>query len=484
MNGVTDDILTIDEQLNFFTVSISNTGVHSSRLGYGFRNFLSSLNPSKSNIKSSNAGVAMNQVKFPFSVYLDVNSDSYISEGVYNVVGDKYYPANTLITIGLDKAVFYIPSTQKVGDYTIEFFTTAINKPINDTSLDYIVNISGAYTVKDTVDIIIEDSVIDFNIIDTDSLTNTVDENNQALDLAIGESFSFKFDSIGKFYGNISRIEIYPEYWYVTKSGDFRTEADIYFSEADKQYITLDDENVVTSNFTFRNTDSLFEISEDTLTCTKDLSSEFRTDTDVNIGNYAKMVLPWNVKYYNRVDMNQISLKYCKQCNVACSIDSSTGCGHSPITIISSDSMEKTDISWYGKFKLPSESYVIPAKYYTSTCVSPTCCKSDYYFEHENICKHCNAVLGTKELFDFNTYRESYTVSGNEDFFMSDGYIYINFDIVIYDNNGNVFRFDSWEDTVVYNDGIKKGYNFILGDVVRYNITKSISDNYEHGGTE
>ena len=114
-------VIDSESSLNDFTVKISNTGDHTSRLGYFTRDFSRSLiDPENVSYIASKGGLLRNEVKFPFDVYVDVGSDGDISN-------DDYIKAGTWIVLGRNTARFYLPMWVEEGIYEAEFRTIAVN---------------------------------------------------------------------------------------------------------------------------------------------------------------------------------------------------------------------------------------------------------------------------------------------------------------------------------------------------------------------
>ena len=122
-------VLVLKEALNFFTLRIDNTGTHRMALGYGKKDFSFALS-GRSNL-AEQGGTYLNQVQFPFDVYVDVGNDSYHADGSYDTAGDYFIEAGTWLTMGKSEVVFYVPVTQENGEFRINFRTIAVNCPIN-----------------------------------------------------------------------------------------------------------------------------------------------------------------------------------------------------------------------------------------------------------------------------------------------------------------------------------------------------------------
>jgi len=93
-------------------------------------------------------------------------------------------------------------------------------------------------------------------------------------------------------------------------------------------------------------------------------------------------------------------------------------------------------------------------------------------------------ILCVAKEFPLEEYAKKNTFTGREEFFLRDGYLMIHFDIFVYSNEGETYVFDKWQDTELYTDAKREGWNYIPGDVIRYDLSKSITDDYEIGGSE
>ncbi len=65
-----------------------------------------------------------------------------------------------------------------------------------------------------------------------------------------------------------------------------------------------------------------------------------------------------------------------------------------------------------------------------------------------------------------------------------DGYLVVSFDIKVKSEEGVWYTFEHWESTELYKAAVAAGWNYAPGDVVRYDLSKSVADDYEIGGVE
>ncbi len=238
LDGIEEGIITLKHALNFFTLRIDNVGTHRMSLGYGTKDFAFALS-GRSNVAAKKDSY-LNQVRFPFEVYVDVGNDSLKENGTYDTTGDFCVAADTWITIGMEEQRFFIPVTQKNGTYKIDFRTIATNCP--DTSeehgLDEITQSDAnvdcmKYIVTDSMEIKIRSYLEDFIITDTNDPTASrlLQKGMQALTLKKGYEFSYQVLTQGEFYGDTSEIEIIPSYFWESEDGTKRQKVILYHME-------------------------------------------------------------------------------------------------------------------------------------------------------------------------------------------------------------------------------------------------------------
>ena len=66
----------------------------------------------------------------------------------------------------------------------------------------------------------------------------------------------------------------------------------------------------------------------------------------------------------------------------------------------------------------------------------------------------------------------------------AEGYLIVNFEIRVKSNDDVWYTFEEWENTELAQDAVEEGWNYVFGDVIRYDLSKSIADDYEIGGME
>ena len=215
VDGIEEHVLTLKDVLNFFTLKIENTGIHLMKLGYGQRNFLTALS-GISNVAKEQSSY-LNQVCFPFDVYVDMGNDTVKEGNDYDTTGDYYVKANTWLTMSDLEKRFYLPASQKDGEYDILFRTIAINCPksgntyITNGTMQKEVNTNPAcYIATDSMRITIKLAVSDFDIVNTNDPTakKQLLDGKQALTLKKGYKFAYKIKTVGTFLGEDAKVEI------------------------------------------------------------------------------------------------------------------------------------------------------------------------------------------------------------------------------------------------------------------------------------
>ena len=197
----------------------------------------------------------------------------------------------------------------------------------------------------------------------------------------LGYTFRFNVDTVGDLTHNNDYVQIKPTYYYVDKQGNNKQEVDLYYSESIngkmnyfvKAGSEMDLANLHSlqlgntySNVTIpeiSNTARLTGVSENTLKY-----------TNVKSYSYSQITLPSSLKTYIG--------------------DASGKTGAAADTAI----QEKQ--RWYGEFRLPSQTYIVPKGY--------------------DVASEARKASG---------------LTGKESFWLNNGYIVINFDISVYKYN-------------------------------------------------
>lgn len=281
-------VLDPDPTLSDFTVNISNIGYHSGKQGYFSRDFsMSFRNPSVSYVSLSDA-LLMNQVKFPFDVYIDAGI-------AYDRADDDFIKADTWITIGRNTPRFYLPMAVNEGIYAVNFRTVAVNgaSMLTDTE-DYANTQLGKYVATNTVKVEVSGRIYGLTVYDLsdyppwedvfrveDSMdfkkdsaiyedgtgrnsylkncfyTYTLGTANQyGYDtgrnlkftfplvngshpryknigiLKTGYVIRFSLETVGNMFSDACMVSIKPSFYYVDADGSNRRSVDLYYSEA------------------------------------------------------------------------------------------------------------------------------------------------------------------------------------------------------------------------------------------------------------
>lgn len=93
-------------------------------------------------------------------------------------------------------------------------------------------------------------------------------------------------------------------------------------------------------------------------------------------------------------------------------------------------------------------------------------------------------VLCVEESFDLEKYALLQTITGEEEFFKKKGFLTISFEIRMKSDIGEWQEFSNWNHTELAEDALNSGWSYVAGDVVRYDLSKSIAEDYEVGGVE
>ncbi len=365
-------VLTLKDAFNFFTLSVDNTGTHRMSFGYGTKDYAVALS-GKSNLARQD-GSYMNQIQFPFDVYVDVGNDSKRADGSFITDGDVLLPAGTWFPVGTTKQRFYVPVTMKNGEYQIKFRSVAANCPKDDAGQfifgeeEYHANLSpSCYVAADVIKVEVRSYLRDFRITSANDLlaAEQLEKECQALTLKKGYGFSFELLTQGEFYGDGAAINIVPSFFWESEDGTIRREVKLYHAG---------------------------ELPED----------------------ISKICFAWEGE---------------------------------PV------------LQQYDEYEVILQSFIgtgfIPAD-----------------------------ILCVEKEFPLEKYAEKNTFSGREEFFLRNGYLIVHFDIYVESNEGVVYYFDKWQETELFEDAKTEGWSYIPGDIIRYDLSKSIADDYEIGGSE
>lgn len=505
-------VLDEDHTLNDMVISISNTGTHSNKQGYWFRDFSKSLrDPNISYIASSN-GILRNEVRFPFDVYLDIGNDMVESN-------DTFVKAYTWVVIGRSSPRVYLPMWVEEGNYTVEFRTVAVNgtdklnrteETANTELINYVatdsinVEVSGRlygltlYDVSDypmwqeafrvkkstvlkrntsalrgTNDVIYNSNFIyDYTVGTSNQYGKPTSRNGKfTIPLVLGShpkyknigaikpgyAFRFKLDAIGSYYNDASFVKITPLFYHVDKNGKNRTSVDLYYDEeingSNQKLIKVGNALDRINLKKIKTGDVYLAIPED----------EIRTTANIRGVSFQH----W---YSGKLDMfnfSEIKLKAPFRTYVNTNYANSVLTSNQSSSILASgitkNDMIKRKQSYYGEYYIPSNVHVVSKGY---------------------------------DIYD---YASKYGITYREDFWKKDGYIIVNFDIVTVDNNGkerlsylnganylnyghnSMWVMEGGNPTKIDYEGVE--FNFKAGDFVLYHTDRTINDDYSNGGT-
>jgi hypothetical protein len=503
-------VLDPDNTLNDFDVSISNTLKHGNRLGYLSRDFSRSfIEPSFISYIARKDGIVRNEVKLPFDVYLDTYSDK-------NKSNDKYIKAGTWIVIGRDTFRFYVPMWVQEGVYTADFRSIAVNVAdrLNQTEVTKNAD-SNNYVATSTVNFEISGRIYGLKLYDlydypkwenvfrmgetmkfkffegaVDGTTKTGFNDKYSYHYSVGSkdhygvdtgllsrftlplingshpkynnlgviktgyAVRFMLDTIGEMYGGASCIKVTPTFFYVDANGKNRKQVDLYYNEEinRKQYnLVKVGAGIDLVNLKSGMTGNLYSRIPE---------AEIRNTAKVQKMSYSNIMNQISVMYaYStfrilREFRTLVGTEYASEIAALPSFDK----------VEEYTGLTKTEISkysqrWYGTYKLPTDVHVVDAGY------------------------------------DVYGYLRKYGIDYAEDFWLNEGYIIVNFNIVTIDksgkehlsysngdnymNNGNCSMWIT-EGAVIQktdNKGVK--FTFKAGDVLLFYTDKSYSDDYE-----
>ncbi len=503
-------VLDEDSSLNDFSLSISNTGFHSYKQGYYTRDFSRSLkNNNVSYIATSN-GLLRNEVLFPFDVFIN------------KAEGDEYIKKNTWVILDRNTYTFNVPMWVNEGIYTVTCRTVAVNGNILklDQQSEYQANTNGLnYVATDTFQVEISGRIYGLSIYDlTDyplwqavfrekgssnlkinfpnkypdgtnmpSYSNsyrynyTVGTRNQyGFDTSRSSKFTFplvngshpyyenlgilktgyviRFNlrTIGSMHSSYNKIKMKPSFYYVDLKGNNRRAVDLYYNEeiAGKKYklvkigSALDNTNLKYMELGNINTGISVEELKDTASILNSSYASLKGKRD-SIFTFNDIRIPSTFRtFINKAYTNQM-IKNKNYSRIVAA-------GITPNMIM------KQMQSWYGCYYLPAELFAVP--------------------------------LGT----DVKSYANRNGITYKESFWLTKGYIIVNFDIVTIDNEGNERlsyinshnfinknNMSMWvtEGALLNKTDYKNTtFHFKAGDFIMYYTDMSVKDDYKPAG--
>ena len=413
-----EHVLVLKDAINFFTLRVDNTGTHRLVSGYGaksepgvndYRLALSGKSNIATAVDKNGKTESLNQVQFPFDIYVDTGNDTLRPDGTWDTTGDDCVKAGTWLTIGTREQRFYVPVTQKNGTYEVKVRTVAVNCP-KDTDGEYQIaewiphgvnTDANDYMAEDSLVLVVKSYLKDFLIrSSTDPEAQAkLSAGTQAVTLKKGYTFTYELLSQGEFYGDCSEIKIIPEYVWVSPDETKRVPVLLYKGK---------------------------EIPE----------------------QEDKICYAWEKE---------------------------------PIL----EGLEHWEVilqAWSGIGMVPTEVLCVAADTKQGYCA--TCQRISYVVGTDIECKKCHAMLRALHPFSLKEYSAQQTLTGKEDFFLQSGFLVIRFEILVKSEENVWYRFSDWESTELARDAETLGWNYVPGDVIRYDLGKSIVEDYEIGGSE
>lgn len=443
-----------------FKVNLPTVGVHNDYKNYGYRDYAKYI--------------ARREVRFPFDTFKD----------------STYIPANTWTKVQEDYTSFYLPPWVNEGYYMVEFKSTAINSDANQgsNSQEELANYDlNNYVATDIVTVQVSGRLYGLNIYDitdyplwkdffrkkdsTKTTGNnykvgTKDRNGESnkqnpkftLPLISGSHPTvkcqgviptgyftrFSLYTIGNMYdGKDDYIRMIPRFYYVSKDGKTREEVDLWYDETfdgEMQYLvkvgskkdkrnqkTMKLGNVYTSvpKKQLVNTAKILGITENALRSSRS-----------NVYSFSQILLPWS----QRTFIGEITKRP---------------------SAISDSKVRRSVQKWYGEYYIPSK------------------------------------VHAVKKGTDVIEYAHRYGIDYHESFWKKDGYIMVNFDIETIkdkerhlsyinaanasDGYCNMWKLEGFQ----YSKKDCKDHTFTFksGDYALFDLNRSVSDDYQTGGT-
>jgi hypothetical protein len=446
------------------------------------------------NIKGYNVSGSMDcrkytksrQVRFPFDAYIgtDKPDNSY------------FVPGNSWCSIPMepsfDEFHIYIPTWVKEGDYEIEFREIAANAP-NLNNTEHLANLDiNNYVAVRSSPVRVIGRVYGFKITDiSDQLwqevfrvsknsathtgnyyfVGTKDEEGNSRGIpplftlpilegshavyknrgALKTGYTFRFDvtTVGDYYNNNDYLVIEPKFYYVKKDGTRRQEVDLYYHEefGGKENYFVKIEPLA------KNRDN---------TKSMKLGNAYRNVPDSDI-SYAAGVLGMDENAFRNTQreigwLDKIILSKYQRTFV--------GDVKSLPDTVNTDNAKKSVQKWYVEYYVPNDMYVTPSG------------------------------------FDVSEYGRTHNgLDGNENFWLKEGYIIINFNIetvkegdfsdpsnpntpvLSYWASPNCNMFEREGFTYSKTDYHGSTFQLIDGDIIFYDTDKRSSDDYRSGGT-
>ena len=92
--------------------------------------------------------------------------------------------------------------------------------------------------------------------------------------------------------------------------------------------------------------------------------------------------------------------------------------------------------------------------------------------------------VGLDDVAEFEEYSSRQTLTGREEFIKQEGFLVVHFEIEAVSAGGEQYTFTNWEETELAEDALAEGWNYVPGDVIRYDLSQNAGMDYEVGGVE
>lgn len=508
--GAVQVVLDPDSTLNDFTVSISNTLEHSDRPGYHLRDFSRSfINSENVSYIAKKDGLVRNEIRFPFDVYVDLLGDGLTGNDIFLKSGTWYI-------LGRETHKFFVPMWVQEGEYTVDFRCVAVNGigkldktegTRNSNINNYVSTSTMAFEVSGRIYGLTLYDISDYPIWENvfrkgntmhlkyfDGVTDGTKMNhfNEAYAyyytvgtkdqygkdterlskytfplvngshpkyknlgvLKTGYAVRFMLDTTGDMYGGLSHIKIIPSFYYVDAAGKNRKQVELYYYEEinGKAYSVVKiGAGIDLVNIKTGSTGNIYNRIPE---------GELRNTAAVLGTTYAKVVYQNSPMYsYSQFKLFNafrtfIGTGYSAKITGAKSYDEvKEAIGLSGV------GLTKFVQRWYGNYKIPTKVHAVPSGY------------------------------------DVRSYMRNHGLDYSESFWLKDGYIIVNFNIITIDkngkerlsyingnnylNNGNCSMWVTEGAIVQKTDHKGTQFTFKAGDYLIYYNGKNYNDDYE-----
>lgn len=480
-------VLDKEKETNDFYLQISNYGFHSNKKGYKERDYNNSLRDEDVSYIAKINGQLRNEVKFPFDIYH------------YNKAGERVLVnKNTWLTLGEDNHEFSLPIWVSEGRYTASCRSVAVNADmanLDQIGEPYANTKIFNYVASNNVDIEVSGRIYGLTIYDVTDypIWQDVFRIHNSLELKINEPDVYLDGSKG--------IDFNKNYRYDYTTGT----KDQYGRDTDRK-----------QKYTFPLVDGSHPGHLNQGILKTGYGVRFRLTTVGNMYSEASSILIKPRFYYvdssgnNREEVNlyyeeTIANENRKLVKVGDSLDrinikfQEAG---SPYVGIPRNELKNTS-------KLLEKDYEeilgkreglfnfghirIPSSFRTFTDLESKYIQNWYgYYYLPSI------LYATPMNTDVYDYSRKYGVSFHEDFWLDDGYIIVNFDILTVDDSGQVrlgyynknnilsndynsmWELEGFKSKKISSDGTV--FNFEEGDFLLYDINSSMQDDYSSNG--